>query len=584
MAEIIDLGKLRFVFRGSYDSGTTYEKNDVVEYQGSSYVYKNATATAGSTPTSTTYWSQLAEGVYITGGDSGKLLTNNGTDTSWTATPSITTVTTSGDATVGDQLFVGSSASTFASTLTNPKVVIQTAPESDYAQVAFRNTGSSTSSSTDVIAYADNGTDDAGWIDMGITGSGFSDPSFTITGDHDGYIFMEAPAGTSGDGNLVIATGSNGAQNKIVFAAGGLSSDNTQMVIIPDENIHIEIPTASTSPTTGALTVVGGVGIQGDVNIQGTIAFGGSGTTVETSNLAVVDPQLYVNKDSTGDSFDSAFLGEYGETISAIARSVTNKALTSNVATLTTSTAHTYIKGDVVVVTGVDETFNGTHVIRSVPTSTTFTFDKVASNVSSAAANGTASVSVRRQFSGLMRDATDAQWKLIDNIGTGGIANGVIDLTGVAYANLRVGTLTASGLDGQGLALTGYVKSDLLWENATLNAGTSGTITLPVTTAKPITYFTANQTANRTLNITGGASDMAVGESVSFTVLLTNGTTAYYINTINVDGGTTGLTTRWQYGVTPAAGNVSGVDVYTFTIIKTAATPTYTVFATQTKW
>jgi len=581
MAEIIDLGKLRFVFRGAYSSGTTYEKNDVVEYQGSSYVYKYATSSAGNTPTATTYWSQLAEGVYVTGGDSGALLSNNGTDTVWTVTPSITSITTSGDATIGDQALIGGSASTFASSLTNPKVVIQTAPESDFAQLAFRNTGSSTSSSTDIIAYANNGTDAAGWIDMGITGAGFNDPSFTITGDHDGYIFVEAPSGTSGNGDLVLATGSNGAQNRIVFAAGGLQSDNTQMVITPDQNIHIEIPTPSTSPTTGALTVVGGVGIQGDVNIQGTIAFGGSGTTVETSNLAVVDPQLYVNKDSTGDTYDSAFLGEYGETISSIAKSVNNKALTSNVATLTTSTNHTFVKGDVVVVTGVDATFNGTHVVRSVPTATTFTFDKVASNVTSASATGTATVSVRRQFSGLMRDATDATWKLVDNIGTADITNGVVSLAGATYAPLQVGTLSFTTLSAAGATLSGYVRSDLVWENTTLNAGTSGTITLPVTSAKPITYYTANQTANRTVDVTGGSS-MSVGDAVTLTVMLTNGATAYYINAIQVDGAS--QTPRWQYGVTPTAGNASSVDVYTITVIKTAATPTYVVFATQTKW
>ena len=52
----------------------------------------------------------------------------------------------------------------------------------------------------------------------------------------------------------------------------------------------IEIPTQSTSPTTGALTVVGGVGIQGNVNIQGNIVFGGTGTQVGTANLAVEAP------------------------------------------------------------------------------------------------------------------------------------------------------------------------------------------------------------------------------------------------------------------------------------------------------
>ncbi len=72
--------------------------------------------------------------------------------------------------------------------------------------------------------------------------------------------------------------------------------------------------------------------------------------------------------------------------------SISNKALTSNVATLTTSTAHGYVAGESVVVSGVDATFNGTYTIASVPTSTTFTYARSASNVASAAATGSATV------------------------------------------------------------------------------------------------------------------------------------------------------------------------------------------------
>ncbi len=122
---------------------------------------------------------------------------------------------------------------------------------------------------------------------------------------------MVGAAGGTDQGNLVFATGDTGTQNKIIFAAGGLSSDNTQMVITPDENIHIEIATPSTSPTTGALTVVGGVGITGDVNINGAISFGGTGTTVETENLTVSDPLVFVGNTNTGDALDLGLVGKY---------------------------------------------------------------------------------------------------------------------------------------------------------------------------------------------------------------------------------------------------------------------------------
>jgi hypothetical protein len=68
---------------------------------------------------------------------------------------------------------------------------------------------------------------------------------------------------------------------------------------------------------------------------------------------------------------------------------VSNKALTSDIATLTTSTAHGLLAGDQIVVSGVDSTFNGTFTILSVPTTVTLTYSKTNTNVASAAASGT---------------------------------------------------------------------------------------------------------------------------------------------------------------------------------------------------
>jgi hypothetical protein len=64
--------------------------------------------------------------------------------------------------------------------------------------------------------------------------------------------------------------------------------------------------------------------------------------------------------------------------------SVTNRSLTSNVATLTTSAAHPFVVGDSVIVTGVNETFNGTQTITA-KTSTTISYAKTATNVVAAA-------------------------------------------------------------------------------------------------------------------------------------------------------------------------------------------------------
>ena len=255
--------------------------------------------------------SQLGNALPSQAGENGSILTTNGSIASWNSSPVI-------DSLVADSIYIGNGAQAFNTSggLTSAVAVFNIASSADsYGQLSLRN--ETATSSSDFIAYASNGVDDSGWIDMGITGPTFNSATYGITGGNDGYIFMQAPTGTSGNGNLVLATGDNGAENKIVFAAGGYASGNTQMVVTPDVSVHIEIPTPSTSPSTGALTVVGGVGVQGDMNIQGdvdiqgTITFGGSGTTVETANLSVTDPLVFVGKDNAADIVDLGLVGEY---------------------------------------------------------------------------------------------------------------------------------------------------------------------------------------------------------------------------------------------------------------------------------
>lgn len=72
---------------------------------------------------------------------------------------------------------------------------------------------------------------------------------------------------------------------------------------------------------------------------------------------------------------------------------VTNKALTSNVATLTTSTAHGLVAGDSVWVEGVGSPFDSTTALYTVvgtPTTTTFTYAKTNTNIASTAVSSSA--------------------------------------------------------------------------------------------------------------------------------------------------------------------------------------------------
>jgi hypothetical protein len=114
----------------------------------------------------------------------------------------------------------------------------------------------------------------------------------------------------------------------------------------------------------------------------------------------------------------------------------------------------------------------------------------------------------------------------------------------------------------------------------------TGTVTVDIADTS-VTYYTSNASGNFTLNLRGNATTTAASyidtsEAVTHVFLNTNGSTAYYPTAYQVDGGS--VTPIWQGGVAPTAGNALSVDAYSFTIIKTASTPTYKILASQTQF
>ena len=81
----VDLGKISFVNKGTYDASTTYEERDVVQFTDgalSSYVYINATPASGQTPSTggtvnSSHWSLFAGGVSLAVGNN-KIVTTDG--------------------------------------------------------------------------------------------------------------------------------------------------------------------------------------------------------------------------------------------------------------------------------------------------------------------------------------------------------------------------------------------------------------------------------------------------------------------------------------------------------------------------
>jgi hypothetical protein len=62
-------------------------------------------------------------------------------------------------------------------------------------------------------------------------------------------------------------------------------------------------------------------------------------------------------------------------------RVIKSRQLIGNVATITTVNAHGVLLGEEVIISGLDDTFNGTYAVTSIPTNNTFTYVKTASNV-----------------------------------------------------------------------------------------------------------------------------------------------------------------------------------------------------------
>ena len=170
----------------------------------------------------------------------------------------------------------------------------------------------------------------------------------------------------------------------------------------------------------------------------------------------------------------------------------------------------------------------------------------------------------------------------------------------VTIANAATGndpTFTASGTDdnigldfipkGTGaITFLGTGKIQQTKEKVSVFAtATTGTINYNFLD-QAILYHTTTATGNFTLNLRGSASTtlnnmLSIGESISGVFMNTN--TTFYVSTITIDGSSTNVVLDYQGGAAPTAGN-AGIDVYTFTAIKTSTTPAYTLLASQTQF
>ena len=169
------------------------------------------------------------------------------------------------------------------------------------------------------------------------------------------------------------------------------------------------------------------------------------------------------------------------------------------------------------------------------------------------------------------------------------VAQGGTGATTLAGANIPVTTAANSFTAKQTFTgATGSLASAFInaTETSTISAtAATGTINYDVTT-QSVLYYTTSASANWTVNIRGNATTslntlMSTNDSLTVVFLVTNGATAYYNNALTIDGSS--VTPKYQGGTAWSSGNASGVDAYSYTIVKTGSAA-FTVFAAQTQF
>ena len=143
-------------------------------------------------------------------------------------------------------------------------------------------------------------------------------------------------------------------------------------------------------------------------------------------------------------------------------------------------------------------------------------------------------------------------------------------------ANPSFDTLTVNG----DLDVLGATNLAEVHEKVTTNISTTGTLLFDAT-VQGILFATAEQTADREIDFTNVNANLNIGQSFTAVILLTQGTTPYYVNAYKIDG--VACTPKWSGGTAPTSGNASSIDTYSFTIIKTADA-TFTVMASVTQF
>jgi hypothetical protein len=257
-------------------------------------------------------------------------------------------------------------------------------------------------------------------------------------------------------------------------------------------------------------------------------------------------------------------------------------------ATYTVGYVDVYLNG-VKLVVGTDFTAtNGTSVVLTTGATVGDSVEIIAyevfsvANALTAANNLSDLSSAATAITNLGITSTAAELNILDGVTSTATELNYLDITTLGTSEASKAVTADSNAKVKFIGTTSVAE---MIEKVDIPTSTTGTINFDFL-AQAVQLYNTNQTANRTINFRGDGSNsldsiMAVGESMTAAVLMKQGTTAYYLNTYQIDG--SAVTPEWSGGSAPSAGNASSIDAYVFTIIKTASA-TFTVLASQSQY
>jgi hypothetical protein len=385
------------------------------------------------------------------------------------------------------------------------------------------------------------------------------------------------------DGAATVLTIPNGAtsngRNYVIELTGALTANRTVEVPAVDK------PYIFFNNTTGGFSVTVKVSGQTGVTIANgkrAIVYTNSTDVIDVVNAPVSEAgtQTLTNKTLSGSSntFTNIPINSAVSGTLAVGNGGTGQtSYTDGQLLIGTTSGNTLTKATLTAGTGISVT-NGSGSV-TVTNSSPMTYPASGIPVSTGSSWGTSLTAPTSTVVGI-----DDTQTLTNKTLSGGTLSGTIaGSPTLSGSPTFTGTSTFSG-SSSALAMIVNDIAEVVTVSAT---AATGTINYDVTT-QSVLFYTTNASGNFVVNLRASSGTtlnaaLSTGQSVTVAFLVTNGGTAYYNTSVQVDGTTSGVTTRWQGGTAPTTGNVSSVDIYTYTIVKTA-NATFSVFAAQTRF